>query len=141
VAEAFEETVTQAAQSDAWIKFGLQTISEDSKVSLTTSCLMFIWIFWIVFRLPKLFSFLFALDLGMLHDVTMLGKRQEAEMQLSTGPPSFALCGGESYDKSQENCCGGLLGLVTCTLPTTSKSLPHHFHTSSSTCSNLTSKF
>ena len=29
-------------------------------------------------------------------------------MQLSTGPPSFALCGGESYDKSQENCCGGL---------------------------------
>lgn len=28
-------------------------------------------------------------------------------MQLSTGPPSFALCGGKSFDKSQENCCGG----------------------------------
>ena len=26
-----------------------------------------------------------------------------------TGPPSFALCGGVSYDKSQENCCGGNL--------------------------------
>ena len=108
---------------------------------LIQSCLMFIWIVLRLLRLQKLFSFLFSLDLGILHDVTMLGKRQEAEMQLSTGPPSFALCGGESYDKSQENCCGGLLSLVTCTLPTTSKSLPHHFHTSSSTCSNLTSEF
>lgn len=38
---------------------------------------------------------------------------EEAEMQLSTGPPSFALCGGESYDKSQENCCGGKIYSLT----------------------------
>ena len=56
---------------------------------LIQSCLMFIWIVLRLLRLQKLFSFLFSLDLGILHDVTMLGKRQEAEMQLSTGPPSF----------------------------------------------------
>ena len=61
----------------------------------------------------KLSSCRCSLNFGMLHDVTVQcwGKRQEAEMQLSTGPPSFALCGGESYDKSQENCCGGLVGI------------------------------
>ncbi|CAJ1400581.1 unnamed protein product [Effrenium voratum] len=30
-----------------------------------------------------------------------------------TGPPSFALCDGKSYDKSQENCCGGSLYSLT----------------------------
>ena len=43
--------------------------------------------------------------------------KQEALIEVATGPPSFALCDGISYDKSQQNCCGGRCwktGLIAC---------------------------